>query len=112
MHSRWIASDFGLECFCQQVSGEQQSLYLSSSTTRAESFGDYAASRHGAPPGPVDNRQIDMSINYNGPIGSDPSEVARQNGIQQDRAISRRLGRSTPAAKETVRSDSFPRSCK
>ena len=30
-----------------------------------------------------------MSISYHGPVGSDPAEVQRQNGIQQDKAISR-----------------------
>jgi hypothetical protein len=43
----------------------------------------------GAPPGPVDNRSIDMSINYNAPVGSDPAEVRRQNQIQQDRGIAK-----------------------
>ena len=42
----------------------------------------------GAPPGPV-TQNNDLSIVYNGPVGSDPAEVARQNSIAQDKAIAR-----------------------
>jgi hypothetical protein len=39
--------------------------------------------------GPNINQPIDMSITYNGPVGSDPAEVQRQNSIQQDKGIAK-----------------------
>jgi hypothetical protein len=43
----------------------------------------------GAPPGPVDQRSIDLSVNFHGPVGSDPDEVRRQAGIAQDRGLAK-----------------------
>jgi hypothetical protein len=43
----------------------------------------------GGPPGPVDNRSIDLSVNFHGPAGSDPDEVRRQAGIAQDRGLAK-----------------------
>ena len=36
---------------------------------------------------PVTNN--DLSITYNGPVGSDPAEVQRQNGIQHDKGLAK-----------------------
>ena len=55
----------------------------------ADPLADREHAGTGAPACPVVNQPIDMSITYNGPVGSDLAEVQRQNSIQQDKGVAK-----------------------